>query len=114
MKFVCQHQYKGCNGCLDVNLPDNAGLEIVVEKLNRISRALGFTKIVSKADFYALAATIAAEVGFEEAAKVHFSYRLLKIQIRPSILATFALANLLVKLKLQTALFTGYMILQIQ
>ena len=56
---------------MDSSLPENAGLDIVVERLNRMSRALGLNKIASKADFYALAATVAAEVGFEEAAKTN-------------------------------------------
>ena len=46
-----------------------AGLKTVVERLNKISRALGLNKIASRADFYALAATVAAEVGLEKATK---------------------------------------------
>ena len=54
---------------MDVSLPENAGLKIVEERLDKISHALGFYRIASKADIYAMAATVAAEVGFEEAAK---------------------------------------------
>ncbi len=45
------------------------------------------------------------EIDISKCPKVHFSYRLLKIQIHPSILASIELANQLpVKLKLQTTL----------
>ena len=54
---------------MEASSAENAGLKVVVERLNKISRALGLNKIASKADLYALVATVAAEVGFEEAAK---------------------------------------------
>jgi hypothetical protein len=57
----------GCNGCLDVAEADNAGLKAVVEKLDKIYNALRFDRIASKADFYALTATMAAQIGIEEA-----------------------------------------------
>lgn len=48
-------------------MAENAGLKPVVERLEKISRALGLDKIASKADLYALAAAVAAEVGLENA-----------------------------------------------
>ena len=45
----------------------------MVERLNKISRALGLNKIASRADLYALAASVAAEVGLAEAAKKNAS-----------------------------------------
>ena len=45
------------------------------------------------------------EIDISKCPKVHFSYHLLRIQIHPSILATFEIANQLpVKLKLQTTM----------
>ena len=63
----------GCNGCLETSSAKNAGLKPVVERLNKISRALGLNKIASRADLYALAATVAAEVGLAEAVKKNAS-----------------------------------------
>ena len=48
----------GCNGCINFNNPDNAGLLPAVTILNTTYYANGFDKIISLADFFALAATV--------------------------------------------------------
>eukprot|EP00091_Calanus_sinicus_P008647 TRINITY_DN207_c0_g1_i12.p1 TRINITY_DN207_c0_g1~~TRINITY_DN207_c0_g1_i12.p1 ORF type:complete len:462 (+),score=130.76 TRINITY_DN207_c0_g1_i12:106-1491(+) len=44
----------GCNGCLNIDNPDNKGLEDVVAKLEEIYQAEEFYNIVSRADVWAL------------------------------------------------------------
>ena len=44
----------GCNGCINFNNPDNAGLQPIVTKLTSLYYDNGFNKIVTLADFYAL------------------------------------------------------------
>jgi len=45
----------GCNGCINFNNPDNAGLQPAVDVFTSIYYINGFDKIVSLADFFALA-----------------------------------------------------------
>jgi len=56
----------GCNGCIDLNNPDNAGLEPVVEKLTSLYYNNGYNEIVSLADFIALAAIVSAKDAVEQ------------------------------------------------
>jgi len=44
----------GCDGCLNVNNPDNAGLETVVADLEAIYQAEGLNETISRADMWAL------------------------------------------------------------
>jgi len=44
----------GCDGCLNVNNPDNAGLENLVADLEAIYQAEGFNETISRADMWAL------------------------------------------------------------
>jgi len=48
----------GCNGCLNFNNPDNAGLQPGVDLLTSTFYSNGFDEIVSLADFFALDTTI--------------------------------------------------------
>ena len=48
----------GCNGCINFNNKDNAGLADVVNNLTSAYNSGGFGSIVSLADFFALAATV--------------------------------------------------------
>ena len=44
----------GCDGCIDINNPDNKGLENVVANLEDIYQDEGFSDIISRADLWAL------------------------------------------------------------
>ena len=44
----------GCNGCLNVNNPDNKGLETLVRDLETVYQENNFTNIISRADMWAL------------------------------------------------------------
>ena len=63
---------EGCNGCFEASSSENAGLKIVVKRLNKISQALGLNKIAYRTDLYALLATVTAEVGIDAAADIQF------------------------------------------
>jgi Peroxidase len=56
----------GCNGCINFNNPDNNGLQPAVSNLTTIYYANGYNKIVSLADFYALAATVSITNAVQE------------------------------------------------
>ena len=49
----------GCNGCINFDNSDNAGLEPVVTALEAAYYDNGYDSIVTLADFYALATTVA-------------------------------------------------------
>lgn len=53
----------GCNGCIDESNDDNAGLSEVVAWLDDIRSSNSYDSLVSKADFYALAGTVAISWG---------------------------------------------------
>ena len=54
----------GCHGCLNLNQGDNAGLKNVVAKLQSLYEELGLAdRGVSHADLWALAGTVAVEIG---------------------------------------------------
>jgi Peroxidase len=56
----------GCNGCINFNNPDNAGLQPAVTSLTSLYYANGYNNIVSLADFYALAATVSITNAVQE------------------------------------------------
>ena len=45
----------GCDGCLNVDNPDNAGLDIIVDDLEEVYAENGYEAVLSRADFWALA-----------------------------------------------------------
>ena len=49
----------GCDGCVNLDNDDNAGLDDVVEGFESIYYSNGYDDIVSLADFYALGTTVA-------------------------------------------------------
>lgn len=53
----------GCDGCLNLANPDNAGLEEIVVNLENLYWNNGYSEVVGHADFWALAATVAVERG---------------------------------------------------
>jgi hypothetical protein len=54
----------GCHGCLNLNEGENRGLDGIVNKLEQLYEELGLAEAgVSRADFWALAATVAVEIG---------------------------------------------------
>lgn len=59
----------GCNGCVDLDNSDNAGLDDVVDGLQSVYYDNGYDDIVSLADFYALATTVAIRSAVEIANK---------------------------------------------
>jgi len=44
----------GCDGCLNINDPDNKGLETVIADLETVYQDEGFSDIISRADLWAL------------------------------------------------------------
>ena len=48
----------GCNGCINFNNADNAGLQSVVATLTSTYNTNKYSSICSLADFFALAATV--------------------------------------------------------
>ena len=54
----------GCNGCINVNQPSNAGLAEVMTALEEKYAKLGLADLgISRADFWAFAGMIAIEKG---------------------------------------------------
>ena len=54
----------GCHGCLNLNQPDNNGLQKIYEALNYLYDEQGLAdNYISRADFFALAAVVAVEIG---------------------------------------------------
>ena len=51
----------GCDGCLNVNDPDNAGLENLVADLEEVYQSEGLADIISRADLWALLGIWAVE-----------------------------------------------------
>jgi len=51
----------GCDGCLNVNDPDNAGLEDLVADLEEVYQSEGLADIISRADLWALLGIWAVE-----------------------------------------------------
>ena len=57
----------GCNGCINFNNPDNAGLQPAVDLLKQVYAANNYTNIgVSLADFFAFAATVGVTMGIQQ------------------------------------------------
>jgi len=57
----------GCNGCLNVDNHDNGGLSDLVEQLETLYEDEGYSSLISRADFWALAGIAAVEKGIENA-----------------------------------------------
>jgi len=55
----------GCNGCLNVNNPDNAGLADLVASLDTVYTTNGYDTVLSRADFWALAGVYAVDKTIE-------------------------------------------------
>ena len=56
----------GCDGCLNFDNPDNAGLAVIVEALEKVY--LEFSGLdIARADFWALASTVSVERGVKNA-----------------------------------------------
>ena len=57
----------GCDGCLNLNNKDNAGLANLTQELEEVyaDPDLGYNKLLSRADFWALAATYSVELAIE-------------------------------------------------
>jgi hypothetical protein len=55
----------GCNGCINYENPDNAGLQAITEVLDDLHSHLEFSTIASRADFYVLSAIVGIELGIE-------------------------------------------------
>ncbi|XP_013412179.1 putative ascorbate peroxidase [Lingula anatina] len=53
----------GCDGCINLNNPDNAGLDTTFNALNDLYARERIDQIMSRADFFALAGIVGAEVG---------------------------------------------------
>ncbi|XP_013412182.1 putative ascorbate peroxidase [Lingula anatina] len=53
----------GCDGCINLNNPDNAGLDTTFNALNDLYARERIDRIMSRADFFALAGIVGAEVG---------------------------------------------------
>ena len=55
----------GCDGCLNVNNPDNAGLADLVDSLDTVYTTNGYDSVLSRADFWALAGVYAVDKTIE-------------------------------------------------
>ena len=51
----------GCNGCINFNNPDNAGLDLTVAALTNTYNSNGFNAYCSLADFFAMSAVVAVQ-----------------------------------------------------
>jgi len=56
----------GCNGCVNFNNPDNAGLQPAVDVFTSLYYKNGYNNIISLADFYALATTVSIRNAVQE------------------------------------------------
>lgn len=57
----------GCDGCINLNEADNAGLEDLYSALNVEYENLNLAKLnISRADFWALTATVATEISINK------------------------------------------------
>ncbi len=67
LKILGFHDCVGtrCDGCINLGMAENKGLDVVVQKLDKIYDVLKFHQFASKADFYALAAILSAQQGFQ-------------------------------------------------
>jgi len=57
----------GCNGCLNVDNPHNGGLSDLVEELEALYQDEGYSSLISRADFWALAGIAAVDKGIANA-----------------------------------------------
>jgi len=57
----------GCNGCLNLDNPSNFGLEDLVDELETLYQDEGYSSLISRADFWALAGIAAVDKGIENA-----------------------------------------------
>ena len=55
------HCVGGCDGCLNLNNPDNFGLEDVIEQLENLYNGLNLSSVLSRADLWTIAAMFAVE-----------------------------------------------------
>jgi len=55
----------GCDGCLNTDNPDNAGLADLIDSLETLYQEQGYSDIISRADFWALAGITAVDKGIE-------------------------------------------------
>merc|ERR1719391_1287496 len=55
----------GCDGCLNVDNPDNAGLADIVASLEDVYVDNGYNSVLSRADFWALAGVYAVDKTIE-------------------------------------------------
>jgi len=55
----------GCDGCLNVNNPDNAGLADLVDSLDTVYTTNGYDTVLSRSDFWALAGVYAVDKTIE-------------------------------------------------
>ncbi|XP_013408446.1 putative ascorbate peroxidase [Lingula anatina] len=58
----------GCDGCVNLDNADNSGLQTTARELNKVYDNEGFNKLMSRADFWALASVTALDIaaGFQE------------------------------------------------
>lgn len=56
---------EGCNGCININNPDNAGLEDFIVEMEIIYQENEYFYLLSRADFWALTGIYAVEKGIE-------------------------------------------------
>jgi hypothetical protein len=57
---------EGCNGCINVNLPSNLGLNLAVDALEVVYKDMKLANMISRADFWALAGICAATYGAQQ------------------------------------------------
>jgi len=56
----------GCNGCVNFNNPDNNGLQSTIDLFTSLYYKNGYNKIISLADFFALATTVSISSAVQE------------------------------------------------
>ena len=57
----------GCDGCVNLDDSNNAGLDKIMQELELVYWRNGFDTMVTHADFWALATTVAVEEGMKKA-----------------------------------------------
>ena len=64
MSYLAFHDcVSGCDGCINLNNPDNFGLEAATVPINKLYDDNNYASILTRADYWAMAGYVAVERG---------------------------------------------------